>query len=170
MGFWGWFYLIAVILTLFHSVVPATPLRGRQHALGAEIIAMSWLCSYFARAATNDATPLVAYAFIDAMTAWGFLFIAIRRKAIWASLCVILHAMMGALHLAFFAVGQGKDGDYIFALNGLFLSALLIINVAIFAGRHEWGSKLDSWLVHRAGGWTFSGLRVSRGAHHRGQA
>lgn len=170
MGFWGWFYLSAVGLTLFHAVFPAIPFRGRQHALGAEIIAVSWLCAHAARQVMNDPTPLAAYAFIDVITAWVFLTVALRRRAIWAAMCVIIHAGMGTLHLVYFAMGEGHDYGYIVVLNGLFCCALLTINTAIFAGRHEWGSRLDQWLHHRASGWTFSGLRVSRCGHHRRQA
>ena len=170
MGFWGWFYTIAVGLTLLHGVVPAFPKYGRHHSLGAEILAVSWLAAHASRSIFNDPTPLAAYAAIDAMTAWVFLAVALGRKAIWAAMLVIIHAGMGALHLVYFAIGQGDDYSYIVTLNGLFCCALLTINTAILAGRHEWGSTLDSWLHHRAGGWTFSGLRLSRFAGNSGQA
>lgn len=170
MGFWGWFYFGAVTMTLLHGVAPATPFRGRHHVLGAEIVAVSWLASHASRVIFSDPTPLAAYAFIDAMTAWAFLFVALRRRAIWAAMLVIIHAGMGALHLAYFATGEGDDYSYIVTLNGLFICALLTLNTAIFAGRHEWGSRIDRWIHYRAGGWTFSGLSLSRGSSDTGKA
>ena len=167
MNAWGAFYVGAVAGTLAHSVFPIGPLRGRQHTLGAEIIALSWTVAGAARLIFEDPTPLAAYAIIDVSTAAAFLAVALRKQAAWAAICVILHAGMASLHLAYFAIGQGNDNAYIWILNTLFLFALITVNTAIAAGRYAWGEGLDRWYHHRRRGWTFSGLRIPRSPYRR---
>lgn len=162
MGFWGWFYAIAVGLTLFHSYVPLLPKRMRHHSFGAEIIAVSWGSSFFMRWALGDATPLIANATIDLLTAIVFLYVALRNEAAWAAVCVGLHSLMCALHLSFYLTGEVNATGYIWILNSLFLTALLVINFAILAGRHAWGEAVDQAFVSRLRGWTFSGVRDRR--------
>jgi len=166
MGFWGWFYAIAVVLTLIHAHVPIDPLRRRQHALGSEVIFISWCIAGAARYLLHDATPLVANALIDVGTSGTFLWIAMRNKALWAAFCVILHAGMSVLHLAYRLSGEGNDLGYIWILNTLFFPALVTINTAIMAGKYEWGALVDE-LVHLRRGWTFTGLRRSGRENHQ---
>lgn len=158
MGFWGTFYAVAVSATLLHSV--SSIRRGKtRHAAGGVIILLSWVASYFARDVLHDPTPLIAYAGIDTVTAFAFLLVAIRYEAAWAGICVIIHAVMCALHLSFFVTGEGNTLGYLWILNSLFLTALIVINTAILAGRFSWGAYVDDLFASRLGGWTFSGVR-----------
>lgn len=166
MGFWGWFYFLSVMATLFHSLVPIIPRRARHQTLGAEIIAVSWFASLLARHLTGDDTPTELYAGIDLTTGGIMLVIAQKKRAIWAAVCVLLHCAMGVLHLAYFIGGEVNPVGYIWILNSLFLTSLIAINLAIFAGRHEWGERIDELFVARFRGWSWTGLRTPRILHH----
>ena len=169
MDFWGLFYLFAVAGTYVYGHWPSRPRCGHQHVWGADLIAISWVASNAARFATHDATPLELYAAIDVAMCFAFLGIAASNRAIWAAVCVALHGAMTALHLArFLAPGPAAviDNGYIWLLNSLFFLSLLTINVAIAAGRHEWGSVVDHLFVARARGWTWSGVDRARGEAH----
>lgn len=160
LGFWGTFYLACVAGTLFYSHFPIRPLYGRQHVFGAEIIAASWAASWWARAAFADETPLEAYALIDVLTILAFSFPMLRKRAAWAAVCVILHAGMLCLHLAYYVTGEHNRLLYIWMLNSLFFASLVSINTAIAAGRHVWGERLDQLVMARFRGVTWSGLSL----------
>lgn len=159
MGFWAWFYLTCVVVTLAHAHFPILPKRLIHHACGSEFIAASWGASFLARYFLGDPTPLAAYAIIDTATALAFLVLALRNEAVWAAICVIIHALMCALHLSFYLTGETSDTGYIWLLNSLFFAALLVINFAILAGRHSWGERIDDRFGSHLRGWTFSGVR-----------
>lgn len=161
VNFWGVFYIAAVAGTMVHALIPLSKTKGRQHVLGAEIIALSWSASFVARDVMGDPTPLVAYSMIDVVTTAAFLTVALQKKAVWAAICVILHAAMVFLHLAHF-INRGSDLNYVWLLNSLFLIALLTINGAILVGRYEPLARMDRFVVHRLRGWTFSGFRFPR--------
>lgn len=178
---WGTFYLLAVIFTLAHSLlrvdigrrpfrlrVIVEPLIGRNHTFGAEIIAASWLASWAAREITGDQSPLSIYAGIDAATIIAFSVPMLRKKAVWAAVCVILHAVMLFLHLAHFVTDESNFWLYVRVLNGLFLASLIAINVATAAGRHAWGERLDSVCMATFPGWSWSGIRIPRRAGYPG--
>lgn len=169
MGFWGWFYLLAVIGTVMHSLLPIIPLRMRHHSFGAEIIAASYIASFFAREITGDATPLEVYASIDVLTALAFLFVALNNQAVWAAICVVLHALMGFLHLAHFITQQANEVAYLWILNTLFLLAIVTVNTAIIVGRRAWGAKVDQFFVPLLGGWNFSGVGKYRLPDNKGE-
>lgn len=169
MGFWGWFYIVAVVATLLNGHLPIDPLKRRQHAAGSEILAGSWVAAYYTRAIFNDPTPLVASSIIDVITSGIFLFVAMKNKAIWAALCVIIYSGMGMLHLAYKISGEGNELGYIWILNSLFFMALLTVNTAIMAGKHAWGAVLDN-LRYPLRDWTFTGLRRPRGENHQAKA
>lgn len=161
MGFWGTFYASAVFLTLIHSMVPIMPKRLRHHTVGAEIITLTWIGSLLSREITGDLTPLEAFAAIDVAAAGAFLWVAVAKKAIWAAVCVVIHAAMSALHLAQ-KIAQVSDYSYLVILNGLFLASLIVINVAIVVARHSWGRHVDQFFMAVSGGWNWSGAREHR--------
>lgn len=165
-GFWGWFYMIAVILTLAHALFPncSQPLRR-----GALVIGASWLASLAGREAFNTATPLEMYAAIDVLTGLALATIALQYKAIWAALCVIFHALMGFLHLAQFISGPETTYSYLVMLNGLFLSSLIVLNIAILAHRHERVGRYIEFPFSLVGGWRFVGSRESVSSGDKGK-
>lgn len=158
LGFWGWFYVIAVGLTVGHSLFPLNPKSAPQHVDGARIIAGSLIGTHVLRYIFNDPTPLQAYAMMDVILTGLFLDLAIRNRALWAAVCTLIHTAMGLLHLAYFLTGETNDTGYAWILNSLFLLALIVINAAIFAGRYAGSTQLDRGPVYRARGWTFAGV------------
>lgn len=158
MGFWVWFYLILVLFTVVHSVVPDQPRSQVQHVEGARIISIQWLCSFIAVRVLDDNSPIFVYAIIDCISTYLFMRLAVTHKALWAACCVVLHTAMGLLHVAHFITGESFDLSYQWILNSLFLSALIIINGAIFAGRYAGDGKYPSWLGGSLWGWSFTGI------------
>lgn len=130
--------------------------------MGAEVLLGTWVASWAARHTLNLDAPYVAYATIDMGAVVIFTSLMMRRRAVWAAFCVVLHTAMLFLHLAYFATGQINQGFYLWTLGVLFSSSVLTVFIATAAGRHEWGKRLDYGLMARFWGWTWSGLIRSR--------
>lgn len=154
MGFWGWFYVVLVVFTVGHSVYPENPKSEAHHVEGARIITIQWLCSFIVTRMTGDLTPIEFYSIIDAVSAFLFLQIAVKNKALWAAYCVILHTSMSLLHVSLFITGEAFETAYQWILNTMFLAVLIIINTAIFAGRRA--HVMDDYRLPVAGGWRWS--------------
>ena len=166
-GFWGWFYMIAVILTVIHAILPGCNSGLRRGAL---VIGLSWLASAVSRDVLGSAAPLAFYALIDVFVGLAMASIAIQNKAIWAALCVVLHALMGILHVAQFLSGGDTVYAYLVILNGLFLLSLITLNLAILAARYEWASRLLDVHFLACFGWRFSGSGDNLPANHSRKA
>lgn len=158
---WQHIYMIAVALTVLNAHLPVRPLFARNHVFGAEIIALSWLASWAAREWQGDWSPIAANAAIDLVCVSLFTWIAVRKQAIWAATCSLLHIAMLFLHFALGATGEVNELLYIWFLNSLFAASLIVINTAIFASKHEWGARLDAYCMDRLRGWSWSGVRAS---------
>lgn len=158
MGFWGWFYAVAVVATILNTVLPIRPNRFRNITQGAEIIAFSWVGAYAVRGIFNDPTPLVAYSMIDLFAAGLFYRIAREHQAAWAAVCAIIHGLlMCSLHLIYLVIGEPNDNAYIWVLNSLFVASLITINSAAFSSRHQWGDSWDDFVYSVFAGWSWSG-------------
>lgn len=167
MDVWGWFFLVATGLTLANGVIPLRPLFGRHHCLGGEIIAASLAATHLLEWAFDMKSPVAAFAILDLITGAVFFWQAMTKRAAWAASCVIIYFLMELAHVSFILADQGNEIAYHKTLDALFGLALLIINLAIFAGRHVWGERMDFAVNRLLGGWTFSGLSLPRVAHHR---
>ena len=155
---WDAFHFWMSFGCMCYALSDARPHVGRQHALGAEVIFGVWVASWAARNILSDVTPLAAYASIDLFAAIVFATLTARRKAIWSALLVILHGAMLLLHLAYFVSGRVNEGLYAWFINTLFFLSVLTVFTATAAGRHAWGERLDSFLMARLRGWTWTGF------------
>lgn len=166
---WAVFHFWSAALLLAYTLIDARPCVGRQHALGAEVLLGTWLCSWAARHLFETKAPFEAYASIDIGATIVFAVLMLRRRAAWAALCVILHTAMMFLHLAYFVTGQINQGFYLWTLGSLFSASVLTVFIATAAGRHEWGERLDHFFMANLRGWTWSGLIRSRLSHFEGK-
>lgn len=159
---WAAVHFWSAIMVLAYTLIDARPKVGRQHTLGAEILLGTWVASWAARNVLSDTSPLEAYVSIDMMAIIVFSVLMTRRRALWAALCVIFHVAMLVLHFAFYLTGQINQGLYLWTLGVLFSASVLTVILATAAGRHEWGVRLDNFIMARFGRWSWSGLIRSR--------
>lgn len=159
---WAAFHFWSAVFVLAYTLIDARPKVGVQHMRGAEIMLGTWGASWAARNMLSDISPLEAYASIDMMAVVIFAVMMNRHRALWAAICVLLHAAMLVLHFAYYLTGQINQGFYLWALGALFSMSVLTVLLATAAGRHEWGLRLDSFIMARFGSWSWSGLIRSR--------
>lgn len=165
---WAAFHFWTAFLLVSYTLWDARPKIGRQHTLGAEVLLGTWIASWAARHIFQTDPPYVAYATIDMGAVVIFSTLMMRRRALWAALCVVLHTVMLFLHLAYFVTGQINQGFYLWTLGVLFSASVLTVLIATAAGRHEWGTRLDHVFMAHLRGWTWSGLIRSRPYCHQG--
>lgn len=165
---WLWFHLVCAIAALSYAVFwDMRPLVGRQFVFGAEIhlvvVGLSWL----ARKVTDDISPVTLYSLIDMAAVSFFALIMFRKKAIWAALCVIIHSVMLALHMAFFIAGEISQAAYLWTLGVLTFLVCIIIGTGTAASRHEFGRRWDDFLAPRLRGWSWSATFAPRLSDYR---
>lgn len=158
-----WFALATVVYALWN----VRPKKGSQHVLGAELLLITWIFSWISRNLLNDISPVQAYSIIDAAAVLLFANIMFTNRAVWAALCVIFHALMLVMHLAYFVTGQVNQSVYLWSLGILFSASVLTVFIATAAGLHDWGERLDHAFMARFRGWTWSGVIRSRLSCHK---
>lgn len=161
-GLWYPFYFLASGATVYYSLFPIVEGKGRQHALGAEVLFLSLVASVVMQEVLNDTAPLIAHQAIDGIVGATFLWVTIRHRALWSALCVAVQAGMAVLTYYQYMYNVYTTEGYLTRLNLLFIAALVIVNTAVLIGRRPVGETVDGFFLRHFRGWTFTGLRLPR--------
>jgi len=156
------FHFTVAALTIAYTVMDVRPLVGRQYLFGAEIHLGALCASWVSQRYVGDLYPVLWFSMIDVVAVTIFAVIMLRKKAIWAAACVLLHTVMLVIHPVFFIGRQMNQSNYLWALGILTFLVALTINIGTMAGRHEFGRKWDDFLVPRLRGWSWSGTFAPR--------
>jgi len=162
---WAAFYFLASLATVFFAYGGVKQAGRKQHIIGAHALFWAWVASWAARNITGNISPVEWYAVIDIAMLIVFGGLMFWRRAIWACICVFLHAGMAVAHVRYYYDAMPR-GDYLELTNILFFLSLVTLISAITTGRFTWGEAVDRFLP-RPFGYTFSGLVVPRNADSR---